>query len=233
MAQTQFISHAPIAPSPTVVPRRGSGLFSALLVVLIILVGAGTGGLYMIAKSYDARVTDSEQTLADLERDVEIDSIKGAQSLEGRITRAQRLLDGHVYPSQVFNFLEDNTLASITFLGLQYTDGVIKVRAVAPSYMVLAQQIRHYRGLRQDFVQTIDFSTPKLTKEGEVEFAVDITLLPSFIHAQPASRISQISSPPNRPVENETKPENTSSTKPPPAKPPPPPAPAPTGEESL
>src|SRR3989344_1136440 len=233
MAQTQFISHAPIAPSPTVVPRSGSGLFSALLVVLIILVGAGTGGLYMIAKSYDARVTDSEQTLADLERDVEIDSIKGAQSLEGRITRAQRLLDGHVYPSQVFNFLEDNTLASITFLGLQYTDGVIKVRAIAPTYMVLAQQIRHYLGLQQDFVQTINFATPKLTKEGEVEFAVDLALLPSFIHAQPASRISQISSPPPAPVEEETKQENTSSTKPPPAKPPPPSPPAPNGEESL
>ena len=81
MAQTQFISHAPLAPPPTVVPRRGSGLFSALLVVLIILVGAGTGGLYMIAKSYDARVTDSEQTLADLERHFQIYFIKIAPSL--------------------------------------------------------------------------------------------------------------------------------------------------------
>lgn len=228
MAQTQFISHGPIAPSPTVVPRRGSGLFSALLVVLIILVGAGTGGMYLISKNYETRVHDSENTLADLQREIEVDSIKGAESLQQRIIRAQKLLDNHIYPSQVFNFLEANTLNSISFISLQYSNGTIKAKAIAPGYLILAEQIRYYRNLR-DIVQAVSFAPPKLLNTGEVEFSFDIVLLPAFIHTHASSRLAPLPNPPPPVVED--KKDQTSSVS---APPPPPPAKAPTtGEGSL
>lgn len=224
MAQTQFISHGPIAPPPTVVPRRGSGLFSALLVVLIILVGAGTGGMYLISKNYETRVSDSENTLADLQREIEVDSIKGAESLQQRIIRAQKLLDNHIYPSQVFNFLEGNTLNSISFISLQYSNGTIKAKVIAPGYLILAEQIRYYRNLR-DIVQAVSFSPPKLLNTGEVEFSFDLVLLPTFIHTHASSRLA----PPPPPVAENTK-DKTSSVSDTKSPPPPPPV---KGEGSL
>lgn len=188
MSDTQFISHAQVVP-PTLVPRKGLGLFGALAVVLAILSGVLTGALVLLKKSMQDQVANAEKQLVQVRTDTEVDSIAEAQALQSRIEKGYQLLNGHVYASQSFNFVEDNILGVVDLKSFSFAAPKIKVDLTAPGYLEYAQQIRYLRTMQDTHKDIVDFtpSPPTVSKSGKVSFSVDITLSDAYLHSKPGS----------------------------------------------
>jgi hypothetical protein len=184
MNEGKFIAHTGSASQPSRVPRQGLGLFSVLAFVIAILSGAATGGLVFLESTYKTRVDDSLQRLEEIKEKTEIGSLLKVLDVQNRIELASTLLAGHVYPSQAFNFVEDNTLDLVSIQDFGYSDQVINLKLSSPTYLVFAQQIKHLR--RQEAIEMFEFSPPTLTDTGDVVVSLKITLKEDFIRQQPA-----------------------------------------------
>ncbi len=180
MEQAQFISHAQVT-QPSLVPRRGLGIFSALALVFAVLAGAVTGGLVLIEKSTLATLEAERTDLKKIRQDIEFESIKQAQSLQQRIDIARGLLGQHQYTARAFDFAENYTLLPIRLKSFSYNLGVVKMDATAPGFVVFAQQIKYYRSLGESVIKSFTFQNPTLNEKGEVNFVVEITLSPKYL----------------------------------------------------
>ena len=183
MPESQFISHTQVIP--TLAPRRSTGVFSALVIVLVVLIGSLTLGLVFLEKNFDKQVKEKEIELGRLKEDFSIPSLIEAQKLQGRIEYAEQVLGEHVYGSQPINFLEAHTVDGIHYKSFQYSNGVIKVSVVANGYLPYAEEIKHLRGVQD--IKTFAFGTPQLDElTSEVTFSMDITLTLDWLHSKPA-----------------------------------------------
>ncbi|MDA1334899.1 MAG: hypothetical protein O2794_02685 [bacterium] len=184
MAETQFISHSQVVP-PAMVPRRGIGLFGAVGIVVGILAAALTGGLVVLERSLAASADDAKGRLVELRRELEIDSINAAKTLQNRIEIAQQILNGHVYGSQALNFVESNILDGVRVISFAYADKKVSLDLLAPGYLVYAQQIKYFRTV-DEIEKGFNFPPPELNERGEVSFSIDLSLTSSFIHDKPS-----------------------------------------------
>ncbi|MEK7576578.1 MAG: hypothetical protein AAB482_02685 [Patescibacteria group bacterium] len=196
--QTQFISHAQVVP-PTLVPRRGLGLFGALTIVVAILAGVATGALMLLQKSMQEKVNVAKVHLAQLHKEMEIPSIQEAQSLQQRIERGYSILNQHVYSSQAFNFIENHILDKVALRSFGYSGSKIRVDLRVSDYLSYAQQIRYFRRLASEHKDMTDFipSAPTVTSSGAVDFSADITLSDTYIHSKPVSENTSSLTPDN------------------------------------
>ncbi|KKU86441.1 MAG: hypothetical protein UY14_C0001G0020 [Parcubacteria group bacterium GW2011_GWA1_47_9] len=205
MNEGKFIPHTQAIP-PSRVPRQGLGLFSVLAFIVAVLAGAATGATVFLDKNYQNQVTEAVGRLKKIQEKIEIESFRKVLDVQNRIQIASDMLKEHVYPSQAFNFVEDHTLDTVRVESFGYTAGVLLLRLRAPSYLDFAQQIKHYRSLRD--VEKINFKPPGLTDKGQIIFDVDITLTKDFIRRRPEPRqnASAASVVPAAPVNSEEEP---------------------------
>lgn len=187
--QPQFISHTQVVP-PTLVPRRGLGLFGALGFMMIILGGATTGALVLIEKSYQSKVDAGNEELTRVKKDLEISSLQQAQLVQKQIQQGQSLLAAHIYPSQLVEFAERFTLDQIRITQFGYLDGKIQLNLVAPNFLLFTQQIKYYRGLKE--VSDLIVQPPRLNERGEVSFSVSVTPSSSLINNPPRTNVEVI-----------------------------------------
>ncbi|MEK7643669.1 MAG: hypothetical protein AAB372_04465 [Patescibacteria group bacterium] len=194
MAQTQFITHIPVAPPPSVTSRRGSGVFAAVVLVIVILVGVATAGLEVFRRQLEEEAGNIDAELNQLESDLELSSIEQAQKLQQRIQLAEKILNDHVYGSQSFNIVEDNTLDSTTLKNFAFLEGgKIKLQVETSGYVPMAQQVRQYRANKD--IAALTFTNPLLQATGGISFDIEMTVSPEFLRTKPSSR-SAIVAPP-------------------------------------
>lgn len=183
MSQTQFISHAQVIP-PTLVPRRGLGLFSALAIVIAILAGALVGGVVLLESTMKSNLGKAQVRLTELKDTAEITSVEQIQILQSKIVAGQSILNQHIYASQVIDFLETSILDRVQLTGFSYGDEKVRLDLVASGYVEYAQQIDYIRKLK-DEVESVTFSGPTLKDGGAVSFNLDVKLKPEFLHTKP------------------------------------------------
>lgn len=188
MAQTQFITHAQVA-SPVPV-RKGSGLFNALMIVIIVLAGALTGGLLLLKKTLERQVKNAEDGLIVLEEKLDIPSITEAKNLQRQIEFGQQALGGHIYASPAINFIEQNLLDTTRISTFQYTGGRISMGATVPGYLTFAEQIKYLRSVSD--IESFTFSNPGLTPDGSLSFGLEILLKDQYLHAKPVVNLSPV-----------------------------------------
>lgn len=182
MATTQFITHTQISPPAAV--HRGSGLFNALMIVIIVLAGAFTGGLLLLKKTLEKQVKNAEDGLVALEEKLDIPSITEAKNLQRQIEFGQQALGGHIYASPAINFIEQNLLDTTRISTFQYTGGRISVGATVPGYLTFAEQIKYLRSVGD--IESFTFSNPVLTPDGSLSFGLEVLLKDQYLHAKPA-----------------------------------------------
>lgn len=184
MNQQSFITHAQVVPPP-VVPRQGGlGLLSVLAIVVAVLSGAVTGGLFLFQKSYDSKVDAAKGRLVKIQEKSQIASLERVKSLYERIEIARTMLQEHQYASQAFNFVEAHTLAEVSINTFSLADGVISMNLTVPNFTRFAQQLRHYRSTKNE-VKSFTFKEPTLTDAGDVKFDVALTLTSEYLRTPP------------------------------------------------
>ncbi len=183
MAESPFITHAQVIP--TFVAPRNTGVFTALAVVFVILIGSLTVGVIFLKNNFDVKVKEKEAELAKLKDDFNIPDLVEAQKLQQRILYAQQVLASHVYGSQALNFLEAHTIDGLRYKSFKYSGNMITVSAIASGYLPYAEEVRHLR--KVSAIEKFTAGTPQLDElTGEVTFSIDITLTSDWLHEKPS-----------------------------------------------
>jgi hypothetical protein len=162
-------------------PKRG-----VVLVVISVAMAIILGGLYFGLKLSDDKVSvelkkvESDLAVAKQKiKDVE-EQKNQAQTLQKQIKAADKLLEGHVYWTNFFAFLEKNTVTDVYFLNIVGgSDGQMNLSGIAKSYRALAKQIVAFReaeGTDSLSVASASASVDPTGKVAEVNFDAKLEL---------------------------------------------------------
>jgi len=159
------------------------------------------GGLYLYKTNLDKIIGEKEEKLVgEKERVDPLDIVDRAENLQKKITHVESLLNKHIAPSKMFDFLEEVTLKNIQLKSFNFntesdigsggsnmsgdvTNGYfIKITGEAPSYSSLAYQSDVLTDEMKEGGRIKDFiiSDIRLGEAGGVSFDVNIILHPSF-----------------------------------------------------
>lgn len=164
----------PIAPTP-----RGLRIFAVFSYLFLVVVLSIWGGLYFYKLQISDQINKVNEEIEGIKstslkgRDEEIKKIKEASEKLGEF---KKVLDGHIYTSNIFNQLEVITLKTVYFnkFDLDIKKQTLMLGGVTDSYESFAKQFSELK-TGKDIVGDVTIDSVSLTKEG-VEFSFKITL---------------------------------------------------------
>lgn len=179
MAQSSFI--------PKTIPERLSrvkeplGILMFLGVLIFGLSLMTLGGLFFYRRLLTNQVQDLSNSLSRLEADFDPASIEELARTASSIEIAKTVLARHRYLSNVFLFLEKNTLPDVRFSKFSFdaANSTANLAAQAKSYTALAQQREIFRS--EPSVNNLVLSSLTLTPEGGVTFTAELTFNPAIL----------------------------------------------------
>jgi Tfp pilus assembly protein PilN len=161
-----------------------------ILMIVILILGAVLGGSYGILRWYEEKVAaDLKKVETDLmaanQQIKNLDEKKNqAQILQKQLKVVDKLLDQHLHWTNLFAFLEENTIPDVYFLNLVgASDGQITMSAAAKSYKDIAQQIIAFRENERVEKVSITSASASVDPEGliiEVDFDAKLKLKPEI-----------------------------------------------------
>lgn len=164
-------------------PKRAVVLVVVSVVAAIIL-----GGLYFGLKSFEGGVSvELKKVESDLAAvDQKIKDVEGqknqAETAQKQLKVATKLLEEHIYWTNLFAFLEKNTVTDVYFLNIVGgSDGGVNLSGVAKSYKAVARQIVAFReaeGTDSLSIASASASLDPTGKVAEVNFDAKLTLKP-------------------------------------------------------
>lgn len=142
-------------------------------IVLIIIPLASYFGLRIYLDNFKNKVQDLENQILLLESQVSSETLQKLLSLEKQLRTISFLLDQHLYWSNMFKTIEGLTLPKVKFDNFSGDMNQITLKAMAPSYAVLTEQVKSFESNSENFSQ-VDFSNVFLSRESSISF--DLTL---------------------------------------------------------
>lgn len=153
--------------------KMGLGLIAAVIAV--------TGGFYFWKYRLNKEVASFNTELQRLtsQRDMSLES--RLNNLNNILEVFKGILDDHRYWSQVFKTLGEKTLNTVTFKSFDGNDddSVFLLTGRAPSYGVLAQQIKILEDTAQ--VSSVKASNIGLAEDGRVDFTLAVSFSKDLI----------------------------------------------------
>ena len=119
-----------------------------------------------------------------MEVDLRPDILEQLLALDKKLGSLRTLLTGHAIPSNVFAFLEQNTLSRVRFTSFSYAaeSGKLELSGEAATYFLLAQQVRTFESLSQ--IERVDFGGLSIGEKGLVSFRMSIIFKPALLRFQ-------------------------------------------------
>lgn len=159
----------------------GFGIFFRIAVVFFVVAVVIVGSLFLYKSILQGNLTKGEAALKSLESQFPIETIDKHEEVATAIAVSQKLLAGHLKQSDIFTFLEENTLQSIAYGSFSFAenDHKVTISGEAPSYQAVAQQANVFEQL--DKVSSATFSNLSLGSKGTVVFSLTILFKDSFL----------------------------------------------------
>lgn len=159
---------------------KGTMLGIALLLSLAVL-GLAYGGLYYWEKTEQAKIKSIEAKLGNVNTEIARvkEETKQYSALENKIRLVSVLLAKHVYWTNFFKFLEDNTIGDVYYLGFSGDNkGKYTIASRARSFNSLTEQLRVLKAREE--VVSANITGGKVSTEKDdsvaVSFSLDIIL---------------------------------------------------------
>ncbi len=161
-----------------------TNLWLILSIAFLILVILTCFGLWGYKESLADEKTDLENQLAQLngQRDLELEA-DFAELKEG-IEDLKKVLKNSVYPSRLFEMLEELTLSQVQFtsLDVDLTQAVLSLNAELIDYTTLAKQMIVFK--EDERIEELDVSGISLDMTGQIKSAFDLELKLDFLRPQ-------------------------------------------------
>lgn len=181
-----FIPKEPLLRGDTVVRRRpviGLSFLIGFIMFALALLVAGALFIYENELIEDLQESQDELRLVNdqLEKSDIVQSIEELRELRDQIGRVSTVLDGHIAISEIFTFLEETTLSTVSFGSFQLsTDpegdaATITMSGQASSYADLANQSAVYSD-QSDILTKYDIGGLAVTEAGTISFSLTGTI---------------------------------------------------------
>ncbi len=154
--------------------------FGVILLVITIVVYLLLNFVYL--KFLDKQVADLENKIKGLEQEIPKQDREEVTVFYSQFVNLQKLLEAHLYPSQIFERLELITLPQVTFTNFDFNfgEGRLKMDGYAQNLDVIAQQLLAFQ--RTSDFQKIILSDVRQTTPERSNFNIEVTFKPSFVY---------------------------------------------------
>lgn len=185
--QTSFIPKKPIT-AQSVSHRPASNLFMVFSVIILIVMGVASGGLFFY-KSYLVKEKGILSASLEKVRDsFEKDTIEELELYDKRVSSAKQVLDGHIVLSPLFTLLGDLTIPGVQYnkFDHQTTEKgfFVKMSGIARDYRSIALQADVFNTANGRSFKNVVFSNLTRNKNNYVSFDVDFIVDPALISYQ-------------------------------------------------
>ncbi len=176
-----------IPKKPLVEARAGAGAGAGILtlvsVLLFVVSLVGAGGGFAYTGILTASIANKDASLKAAEGAFEPEVIAELGRLDARLIEVQKLLNNHMAPSGIFDFLSTITLTQVQFTNFTFqkqADGsaVITLQGTGDSFSTAALQSDQFGAAR--LLRDVVFSDVAISSTGKVSFSVKATVDPSL-----------------------------------------------------
>ena len=185
-APTSFI---PKKPLDTGVRSHGGGALSSLAFLLSLLLFVpslvAAGGAFAYKQYLVSAVAQKTASLQEAEAAFDPTTINQLERLDTRINNAETLLQSHVAPSALFDFLAAQTLPSVQLTSFSYilnTDGTAQLNLTGQGQNFAAVALQSDQFGASTMLKNVAFSNVTLGVGGLVTFSVQATVDPALIN---------------------------------------------------
>jgi len=173
--------------TPSLSPQRPASFLTFITMIIFLLSCVLAGGVFLWGQYLLGQVTSLTQSLQVNKNAFEPGTIEQYSRLNTRFDSARKLLSSHVASSAFFDLLNKDTLKTVQFSDLKYTqDGSglisIKMSGKAKSYNSVAYQANVFSNEPQ-FKNAV-FSNLDLDQQGDVIFVLDAQISSSLVTYQ-------------------------------------------------
>jgi len=172
------------------VEETGQLSFTPLLlrvaIATAVVVMLAWGGEFAYLRFQKSALESAELDVSRLTEEIDVATIQELQRTAGLLGSLESMLDSHVYPVSIFDFLEQNTLSVVNFRSFSFskTGNSITLDGEGAGYSAIAQQIELWQA--HPLVSNVDVHGLTLSSEGTVQFNALITVKPE-LYTKPSS----------------------------------------------
>ncbi len=168
-------------PDAVARPRLALGLLIFFGMILFLMSAGLLGGVFFYKRIATQQVDELRGSLKRLEADFEPTLLTEFIQTADAINAAKNLLGQHRATSEVFEFLEANTLKEVKLANFSFTaaGAELSVTGQAESYTNLALQAKVFEA--HPMVRKVVFSNLNLNEKGGVRFSAAFNLDPAMI----------------------------------------------------
>jgi len=154
-------------------------ILSSSLLILVILICFGLWG-YKIYLSKDISESVAEIENLQNQRDFELEA--DFANLKIKIEDFKKISNVHVYPSKIFDILEELTISQVRFIGLEANllEANLVLETESIDYKTLAEQIVIFENDAR--IKTVNLSEVRLDDSGKVNSNLKIEIDPDFLY---------------------------------------------------
>jgi len=158
-----------------------TNLWLGLSVSLLIIVILATFGLWGYKNNLIKEKENLENRMMELEGQRDLDLEANFMNLKKGIESFKNILKTHIYPSYLFEMLEELTLPRVRFVefAADLSQAKITLTSEAVSYNILAKQIVAFE--QDPRIKKVELSTVGLEDTGGVGSELEIELNPDFL----------------------------------------------------
>lgn len=166
--------------------HKNSVVLAFYLITIIVIVGVIYGWMFAQEREFKARISEADKNIEELNA-----VLAGANKdiarfadLENKVKVLRVVLDGHVYWTNFFKFLEDNTIQDIYYLGFSGDNsGEYSLAGKAKNFHSISEQLRILKA--NDYVEDVGvsggkFNSPKDGDSGGVDFNLQLSIKPQL-----------------------------------------------------
>ena len=162
----------------------GIGLFTLIALLIFILSLIGAGGAFGYTQILNQKLASQKASLALQQGAFDPATIQDLVRLDSRLVQANLLLQKHVAPSAIFNFLAQKTLVNVQFTSFDYalnSDGSAKIEldGITDSFATIALQSDALG--QSSMLKDVIFSGITVDQSNRVNFTVSATVDPGLI----------------------------------------------------
>ena len=184
--QTSFIPKKPMIEERAVAPAP-IGIFVFISIFILFFIILVSGGLYFYKGVLNGNITKMQNDLNLAKNRFEPSKISQLQVLDKRLRASSEVLGQHITVSPIFQALQAVTMKTIQYTQFGYAintdkDTTVKItmNGIAVGYRSIALQ-SDLLAKNKSFVDPV-FSNLALDNSGNVVFALDFSVDPSFVN---------------------------------------------------
>jgi len=180
MADPSLISKSKVAyagPPTGRAKGKGFGILTFMAFLFLLIVGILYGGVYFYKQGLIKTLDGLTRELAQLEESLDKQVIDEIVRVDKGLATARLLLQRHVYSSNLFALMEEQTLQDVYYTDFTYAfsqGGTVKVSGVADGFVTLHRQLEQFRSV--PLITSVELGTVQLNQDGDVTFTINIML---------------------------------------------------------